>query len=89
MISIACNRVECATMSENFSKEKVTWHIRADMQTLAPKEVNVEMKKSSFERPTIHSVKGFLIKVNVIYIESINPFKNVINPSSSSFQAIP
>lgn len=72
-------------MSENFSKEKVTWHVRADMQTLTP--TNVAMEKSSFERPTIHSVKGFLIKVNVIYIESINPFKDVINPRSSSSQS--
>ena len=80
MISITFNRVECATMSDNFSKEKVTWHLRADMQTLTSKEVNVAMKKSSFENLTIHSVKGFLIKVNVIYIESINPFKDVFNP---------
>ena len=72
-------------MSENFSKEKVTWHVRADMQTLT--QTNVAMEKSSFERPTIHSVKGFLIKVNVIYIESINPFKDVINPRSSSSQS--
>ena len=71
-------------MSENFSKEKVTWDVRADTRTLTPKEVNVAMRKPSFEKLTIHSVKGFLIKVNVIYIESINPFIDVINPSSSS-----
>lgn len=36
-------------MSENFSKEKVRWHVRANMQTLTPKEVNGVMKKASFE----------------------------------------